>query len=67
MPWQSEQGGGLAFFAVYFVVTSVYLVPMILVGHFARYEQIRWIAQLSSILAGGVFLWMGLTLLLASR
>ncbi len=56
--------GGLTFFAIYFVVTSVYLVPLIFIGQAARFEKVRWVAQVASILAGLLFLKMGLTRLL---
>lgn len=60
-------GGGLAFFAIYFMVTSLFMIPMLFVGHAAKYVQVRWVAQFASILAGVVFGWMGILLLLMPR
>lgn len=54
---------GLAFFAVYFLVTTLWLLPVAWVGAAARIEPVRWIAQLSAIAAGVLFLWMGLGIL----
>ena len=49
-----------AFFFVFFCVTSLYLIPVVLLGHFSKLDKVRWVAQLSSILAGALFLMMGL-------
>lgn len=62
-----DVGGGLAFFAVYFMVTSLYMIPMLFVGHAAKHAPVRWIAQISSLLAGVAFAWMGLVMLLTQR
>ena len=62
-----DVGGGLAFFAVYFMVASLYIIPMLFVGDAAKHAPVRWIAQISSILAGAVFAWMGLVMLLTQR
>ncbi|MCP4545306.1 MAG: sulfite exporter TauE/SafE family protein [bacterium] len=56
-------GDGLLFFLIYFVITSLWLLPMVFLGGAARYERVRWLAQLSSLLAGLLFLWLGLTML----
>jgi hypothetical protein len=54
---------GLAFFALYFVVTTVWLLPLVWVGAAARIGNVRWLAQLSALAAGLLFLWMGFGLL----
>jgi sulfite exporter TauE/SafE len=54
---------GLMFFALYFLVTTLWLLPVIWVGAAARIEQVRWLAQLSALAAGTLFLWMGLGML----
>lgn len=54
---------GLTFFALYFLVTTLWLLPVVWVGAAARIEQVRWLAQLSALAAGVLFLWMGLGML----
>ncbi|MBN1826638.1 MAG: sulfite exporter TauE/SafE family protein [Candidatus Eisenbacteria bacterium] len=53
-------GNGIVFFAVYFLMTTLWLLPLLLAGAAARVERVRWLAQLSALVAGLLFLWMGL-------
>lgn len=57
--------GGITFFALYFLITTLWLLPVALVGAAARIEKVRWLAQLSALAAGVLFLWMGLGMLAA--
>ena len=54
-----EISKGVLFFLAFYFATSVFLLPFIFLGYFSRYEKLRWIAQMSTILAGGLFFWMG--------
>jgi sulfite exporter TauE/SafE len=56
---------GLTFFALYFLVTTLWLLPVVWLGAAARIEQVRWLAQLSALAAGVLFLWLGLGMLAA--
>jgi hypothetical protein len=56
---------GLSFFALYFLVTTLWLLPVVWLGAAARIEQVRWLAQLSALAVGALFLWMGLGMLAA--
>lgn len=57
---------GIAFFAIYFLTTTLWLLPILFAGAAARVEQVRWLAQLSALTAGLLFLWMGLGMLAAN-
>jgi len=54
-----EIANGVLFFFSFYLATSVFLLPFIFLGHFSRFEPMRWIAQFSAVLAGGLFLWIG--------
>ncbi|MEW6041204.1 MAG: sulfite exporter TauE/SafE family protein [Elusimicrobiota bacterium] len=51
---------GFVFFFVFFIFSSSYLVPFLFIGYFSRFEKIRWVAQMSAILAGGLFFLIGI-------
>jgi sulfite exporter TauE/SafE len=55
---------GVGFFLVFFLVTSLYILPFVFIGHFAKVEKLRWIAQFAAIIAGVIFLFIGLQMLL---
>jgi hypothetical protein len=57
---------GLNFFAAYFLATSLWLLPVLLLGRAAAVERVRWVAQLAALGAGLLFLLHGLSLLAAS-
>jgi len=59
-------GAGLGFFAAYFLVTSLWLLPVLLLGRAAAAERVRWVAQLAALGAGLLFLLHGLSLLAAT-
>ncbi|MBN2008730.1 sulfite exporter TauE/SafE family protein [candidate division KSB1 bacterium] len=52
---------GMLFFFIFFLTTSFYLVPFILIGYFAKVPAMRWVAQFSTILAGCLFFWIGIS------
>jgi sulfite exporter TauE/SafE len=54
---------GLAFFFTFFVVTSLFLIPFMLFGFFARFKEMRMIGQLSALLSGVIYFMMGIRLL----
>ena len=56
--------GGVLLFVAFFLGTSLYLLPLTFVGLLSRYEQIREVARLTTIIVGVVFLLMGLGYLL---
>lgn len=53
-------GYGLVFFAVFFLVTSVFLLPLAGAGGLARDPVLRVIAQLAAVIAGVLYLSLGL-------
>jgi hypothetical protein len=60
-------GAGLGFFAIYFLATSLWLLPVLLLGRAAAVERVRWVAQFAALGAGLIFLVHGLSLLIATR
>lgn len=60
---RGRAGDGIAFFAAYFLTTSLWLLPVLALGAAARVERIRWLSQLSALVAGLLFLWTGLGML----
>jgi sulfite exporter TauE/SafE len=56
--------GGVLLFVAFFLGTSLYLLPLTFVGLLSRYEQIREVARLTTIIVGVVFLVMGIGYLL---
>lgn len=55
---------GLFFFGSFWIGTSLYLIPIGLLGQFSRYPQVRTIAGMANILVGFIFLGEGLLKLL---
>jgi sulfite exporter TauE/SafE len=55
---------GLLFFFVFFVATSIYLLPLIFAGLASRFASIRFAGRVSAVVAGGYFIYLGLTILL---
>ena len=49
------------FFLIFFVVTNLYLVPIVFAGYFSIYKEMRWIARTSAIISGVLFLLIGLS------
>jgi sulfite exporter TauE/SafE len=57
-------GYGLVFFAVFFLVTTVFLLPLAGAGGLARDAVLRAIAQLAAVIAGVMYLSLGLVRIL---
>jgi hypothetical protein len=51
---------GALFFSVFFVGTSVWLVPLLAVAPVARLASVRFAARVASVLAGGYFIFLAL-------
>jgi sulfite exporter TauE/SafE len=51
---------GMAFFFVFFLATSVYLVPLLFSGFAARLSAVRVAARAASVVAGAYFLFLGI-------
>lgn len=51
---------GAAFFFVFFLATSVYLVPLLFSGFAARLGAVRVAARAASVVAGAYFLFLGI-------
>jgi len=58
-------GYGLVFFAVFFLVTSLFLLPLAGAGGLARDPVLRAIAQLAAIIAGFFYLILGVIRIMA--
>jgi sulfite exporter TauE/SafE len=56
---------GIAFFSVFFLVTTLFLLPFLFLGRLAKVEAIRTVARLAAAIVGAVYLYMGLGILLA--
>ena len=56
---------GTAFFFVFFLATSVYLVPLLFSGFAARLGAVRVAARAASVVAGAYFLFLGIRTLAA--
>jgi len=59
--WQS-----VLFFGAFFVGTSVYIVPLPLVGFARRHDAIRTVGRLAAGIAGMLYLYSGLTSIVAA-
>jgi hypothetical protein len=51
---------GMLFFFVFFLATSVYLVPLLFSGFAARLGAVRVAARAASVVAGAYFLFLGI-------
>lgn len=51
---------GMLFFFVFFLATSVYLVPLLFSGFAARLPAVRVAARAASVVAGAYFLFLGI-------
>jgi sulfite exporter TauE/SafE len=51
---------GMLFFFVFFLATSVYLVPLVFAGFAARLGAVRTAARAASVVAGAWFVFLGL-------
>ncbi len=63
---EGNVGKGAGFFLVFFLTTSVYLLPFVFAGSLGRHENVRWVARLSGVVSGVLFLFSGLVTLVAA-
>jgi sulfite exporter TauE/SafE len=49
---------GMLFFFVFFIATSVYLVPFLFSGLFNRFREVRFAGRIASVVAGLYFLYL---------
>lgn len=56
--------GSLLFFLTFFLGTSVFFVPLPLVGGLRRYPAVRTVGRLAAVLVGVYYFWMGAARLL---
>ena len=52
---------GVTFFLVFFVVTSLFLFPLIFLGYLSAFSHLRKVAQLAALIIGTIYLLLGLT------
>ncbi len=57
---------GIGFFLIFYLATSIYLIPFVFLGRFSLLEPVRWVARLSAVLSGCIFFATGLRMLLNS-
>jgi sulfite exporter TauE/SafE len=58
-----ELTGSILFFFMFFLGTSVYFVPLPFIGFFRRQQVLRIIGKFAAILAGFIYLYKGLTMI----
>jgi sulfite exporter TauE/SafE len=56
---------GIVFFFVFFLATSVYLVPLLFAGLLNRFGSVRFAARVASVVAGAYFVYLAARLLAA--
>ncbi len=49
---------GMLFFFVFFIATSVYLLPLLFTGLVSRFKEVRVAARIAAIVAGLYFIWL---------
>ena len=47
------------YFVIFFFASSVYFIPMVFVGMLARIKELQKTAQVSGIMAAGIFMYYG--------
>lgn len=55
---------GLAFFLVFFLVTTLFLLPLVLLGRLSRTLSLRAVGQWAAVIVGVFYLLAGLKLLI---
>lgn len=60
-------GGSLLFFFTFFLGTSLYMIPLTLVGAFNRSEALQQIGKWAAVLVGAYYIVMGIALLWGTR
>lgn len=55
---------GMLFFLVFFLATSVYLIPLLFTGLVSRFKEVRFAARIAAGLAGLWFIWLAIRTLL---
>lgn len=58
---------GLVFFMVFFIVTSLFLLPFVLLGYLARFPSLRLVAQFAALITGTLYFFLGLIKLLSKQ
>jgi hypothetical protein len=56
--------GGLWFFFLFFLGTTLYFIPLPFIGFFRRQQVLRVIGKFAAIIAGTLYLYKGIVLLL---
>jgi len=51
---------GVIFFFVFFIATSIYMLPLLFGRRLSGYAQIRWIANVTGFVSGIIFLFTGI-------
>ena len=49
---------GMLFFFVFFLATSVYLLPLLFSGLVSRFKEVRFAARIAAVVAGLYFIWL---------
>jgi len=49
---------GVLFFFVFFLATSIYLLPLLLSGLVSRFKEVRFAARIAAVVAGLYFIWL---------
>lgn len=58
-------GYGVGFFLIFYMATSLYLVPFVFLGRFSLMEPVRWVARLSAVISGCIFFVAGLRIFIS--
>ncbi|MDD4033651.1 MAG: sulfite exporter TauE/SafE family protein, partial [Bacteroidales bacterium] len=58
-------GGSLLFFAMFFIGTAVYFIPLPFIGAFRRQQTLSIIGKFAALLMGFIYLYKGIYLLLS--
>jgi hypothetical protein len=52
-------GYGVGFFLIFYLATSMYLIPFVFLGRFSLMEPVRWVARVSAVVSGCIFFGAG--------
>lgn len=52
--------GGLYYFLIFFIASSVYFLPLFFVGLLAKMKEFRWVARASGLLCSAIFIVYGI-------
>ena len=59
-------GYGVGFFLVFYLSTSMYLIPFVFLGRFSLMEPVRWVARVSAVVSGCIFFATGLRMFISA-